>query len=171
MATLSDVADPILVPLADNPAGGRKPLDWSLALWGDNNPWFTAEQWHTFYMDAAQADYRTWDPVGQDQELIYLAQVEGEVVGAIALVDFDDVEEFREFKPWVAAFIVDPERRGEGIGSAMLASVENKAREFGIAQLYLWTEDQKDFYLKRGYSLVTHRDYPEKSIDVLTKKI
>mgnify|MGYP003351832127 FL=1 len=115
--------------------------------------------------------YCTWDPAGQDQELIYLAQVEGEVVGAIALVDFDDVEEFREFKPWVAAFIVDPERRGEGIGSEMLASIEDKAREFGIRQLYLWTEDQKNFYIKRGYSLVTHRDYPAKSIDVLRKKI
>ena len=122
-------------------------------------------------MDAGAANYHAWDPAGQDQELIYVAQVAGEVVGAIALVDFDDIEEFREFKPWVAAFIVDPERRGEGIGSAMLASVENKAREFGIAQLYLWTEDQKDFYIKRGYSLVTHRDYPTKSIDVLTKKI
>ena len=162
---------PILVPLADNPALGAQPLQWSLELWGATNPWFSADDWRTFYIQGATADFSRWDPEGIDQELIYIATLNGEVVGAIALVDFDDVAELRHLKPWVAAFIVDPQRRGTGIGSQMLELLEERARHFGIATLHLWTEDQKDFYLKRGYELLESRNYPEISIDVMRKTL
>ena len=164
----------ILVPLTDNPAAGAQPLEWSLALWGEANPWFSAEDWHTFYRKAADAtttSYIQWTLDGVDQEQIYIAYRAGEVVGAIALVDFDDLEEFRKLKPWVAAFVVDPERRRSGIGSAMLAALEERARAFSIPTLYLWTEDKRDFYIKRGYQLVAHREYPEISIDVMSKEL
>lgn len=165
--------DLILVPLADKPALAAAPLRWSLELWGDSSPWFSAADWHTFYMRGAKADFSAWALDGVDQEQIYLASVAGEVVGAIALVDFDDLEEFAHLKPWVAAFVVDPKRRGTGIGSQMLAAIEAKAREFAIPRLHLWTTDQRDFYLKRGYEMLRHRDYselnPPMSIDVLQK--
>lgn len=172
--TLCDVSELILVPLTDNPAAGAQPLEWSLALWGEANPWFSAEDWHTFYRKAADAtttSYIQWTLDGVDQEQIYIAYRAGEVVGAIALVDFDDLEEFRKLKPWVAAFVVDPERRRSGIGSAMLAALEERARAFSIPTLYLWTEDKRDFYIKRGYQLVAHREYPEISIDVMSKEL
>lgn len=169
VATLDDVAELILVPLADNPALGREPLAWSLELWGNANPWFSADDWLTFYINGATASYQEWNPEGVDQEHIYIAVSEGVVVGAISLVDFDDIDEFRHLKPWVAAFVVDPDLRGAGIGSLMLSELEKRAKELGIPELYLWTEDRKDFYLKRGYSLLTHRVYPELSIDVLNK--
>ena len=165
------MADLILVPLADNPTGGAHPLKWSLELWGAGNPWFAAEEWPSFYDRAAQANYLAWNHEGSDQELIYLALIDSEVVGAIALVDFDDVEEFRTLKPWVAAFVVNPALRGRGIGSQMLAAIEKQAKAFGIRELYLWTEDKKDFYSKRGYQELHHRDYPEISIDVLRKSL
>ena len=164
----------ILVPLTDNPAAGAQPLAWSLALWGEANPWCSAEDWYTFYTKAADvssSSYDQWMLDGVDQEQIYIAYRAGEVVGAIALVDFDDLEDFRHLKPWVAAFIVDPARRGSGVGSAMLEALEARARAFAIPTLYLWTEDKKDFYLKRGYHLVAHRKYPEISIDVMSKAL
>ena len=161
----------ILVPLADNPAAGSKPLSWSLALWGETNPWFSPSDWQTFYAKAATAAYDQWNPDGVDQEQIYIAQLAGEVVGAIALVDFDDVAEFRHLKPWVAAFIVGPDFRGRGVGSAMLEALEERARNFSIPKLYLWTEDQQDFYAKRGYQLIEHRQYPEIAIDVMGKDL
>ena len=168
-ATLIAVSEVILQPLADNPALGSKPLQWSIELWGQENPWFSAEDWPSFYQRATRSDYQRWDLEGVDQEQIYIAISSGEVVGAIALVDFDDIEEFRHLKPWLAAFIVDPQRRAIGLGSAMLAALEAKARDFGITELHLWTADQKDFYLKRGYTAVVHRDYSTISIDVLHK--
>ena len=160
-----------LIPLADNPTLGAQPLQWSLDLWGSGNPWFSPQDWVNFYEKAASTEYEKWDLEGRDQEQIYLAIQKGEVVGVISLVDFDDLEDYRHFKPWVAAFIVDPQRRGSGLGSAMLAALEEKARNFGIERLYLWTEDKGDFYTKRGYELLEHRAYPELSIDILSKPL
>lgn len=163
-----------LLPLPQDPALGIQPLQWSVELWETGNPWFSADDWQRFYTRAASkgvTDYFSWDPAGREQEQIYIAVIEGEVVGAIALVDFDDVEEFRALKPWVAAFVVDPVRRKTGVGSLMLTALEAKARDFGIPELYLWTEDKKDFYAKRGYQLFAHRDYAEISIDVMHKKL
>lgn len=171
LTTLCDVSELILVPLADNPTAGAEPLAWSLALWGETNPWFSPSDWHAFYGKAATAAYDRWNLDGVDQEQIYIAISAGEIVGAIALVDFDDLEEFRDLKPWVAAFIVDPNRRGSGIGSEMLAALEERARAFLIPTLYLWTEDQRDFYRNRGYQLVTQKTYPEISVDVMRKDL
>ena len=171
LTTLCDVSELILVPLADNPTAGAEPLAWSLALWGESNPWFSPSDWHAFYGKAATAPYDQWNLDGVDQEQIYIAQSAGEVVGAIALVDFDDVEEFRHLKPWVAAFIVGPDFRGRGIGSAMLEALEERARNFSIPKLYLWTEDQREFYAKRGYQLIEHRQYSEIAIDVMGKDL
>lgn len=169
--TLSDVSDPILVPLGDNPSLGERPLAWSLELWGEGSPWFSSEEWLTFYARASRANFEQWDLNGVDQEQIYIALLNGEVVGAIALVDFDDVEDLRPLKPWVAAFVVNPARRGQGLGSSILTLLEERARAFKIPELFLWTEDRKDFYLKRGYSLIEHREYPQIAIDVLKKKL
>jgi GNAT superfamily N-acetyltransferase len=165
------VSELILVPLADNPAAGAEPLAWSLDLWGESNPWFSPGDWQTFYAKAAKTSYGQWNLDGVDQEQIYIAKLAGEIVGAIALVDFDDVEEFRHLKPWVAAFIVGPDFRGRGIGSEMLATLEERARNFSIRNLYLWTEDQRDYYLKRGYQLIEHRQYSEIAIDVMGKDL
>lgn len=165
------MSDLFLVPLSENPNLGSRPLEWSLELWGQGNPWFSADDWRAFYQRGAVTENKHWNLSGTEQEYIFIALAKGEVVGAIALVDFDDVEEFRAKKPWVAAFVVDPARRGEGIGSLILAALEEKAREFAIAELYLWTEDKHDFYAKRGYQLFAHRDYPEISIDVMHKKL
>ena len=165
------MSEPILVPLADNPSLGEQPLAWSLELWGEGSPWFLAEEWPTFYAHGAAARYDQWDLDGVDQEQIYIALLNKVVVGAIALVDFDDVEELRHLKPWVAAFVVDPARRGQGLGSAILNLLEERTRAFKIPELFLWTEDRKEFYLKRGYSLIEHREYPKIAIDVLSKKL
>ena len=160
-----------LTPLADAPELGDKPLGWSLELWGETNPWFSAEDWQAFYERGAQAEFSRWDLAGRDQELIYLAMDGAQVVGAIALVDFDDLADFRHLKPWVAAFVVDPTKRGSGIGSQMLAALEKQARVFGIRELHLWTEDQRNFYRNRGYELLEHRDYPQIAIDVMRKSL
>ncbi|MCO6412562.1 MAG: GNAT family N-acetyltransferase [Thiogranum sp.] len=160
-----------LLPISDLPQRASAPLSWSLELWGDHIPGFSSSDWIAFYEKARRADYSHWDPAGTDQELIYLAVSDDDVVGAIALVDFDDLEEFRHLKPWVAAFIVKPELRGSGIGTQMLTLLEAKARMLGIRKLYLWTEDQAAFYIRRGYQLETKSRLGPLGLEVLSKEL
>jgi len=160
-----------LIPISECPERAAGPLKWSIEFWDDKLPGFSGSDWVTFYKRATNADYLHWDPAGTDQELIYVAVKDQEVVGAIALVDFDDLEEFRYLKPWVAAFIVKPELRNSGIGTQVLLLLEEKAKTLGINKLYLWTEDQKEFYEKRDYRFETCARLGSLTIQLLSKEL
>lgn len=158
-----------LVPASQSPSGTETALSWALELWGDHIPNYSRQDWVNFYRNAIDANYESW--IGEKQELVYIALHDHEIVGTISLVDFDELEEYRHLTPWIAAFIVDPERKGTGIGSKMLASIEEKAQLLGISSLHLWTEDQADFYRKRGYEFVTSGELGKLRFDIFKKDL
>ncbi|NDF03007.1 MAG: N-acetyltransferase [Actinobacteria bacterium] len=129
-------------------------------MWGEGKAEFSADDWRNFYRKASQGNYNFWDPEGSDQDLIFLAIREDQVVGVIALCDFDDFEELRHLKPWIAAFIVDPKLRGKGVGSEILNLMEEKVVSFGIESIYLWSENQDSFYANRGYKSIDRLEKP-----------
>lgn len=158
-----------LIPLSESPSDGDLPLQWSLELWGDHIPGYSRQDWVDFYENGKKANFNKWD--GEGQELIFIGKRDKEVVGAISLVDFDGLEEFRHLTPWVAAFIVNPHLRGEGIGGKMLATLEGKAKTLGVKVLHLWTEDRSTFYLKRGYGLMTEGTLEHLTFKILKKEL
>lgn len=159
-----------LVPLRDTPESASLVLPWSLKLWRSNGiPGFSEEDWTNFYERAKTADFQVWH--GDGQELIYIAKLGEQVVGTIALTDFDDLEEFRHLTPWVAAFVVNPDLRGLGYGTKILELLERQAVALGIERVHLWTEDQMNFYLKRGYEFVSSGKWSRLTFDVLHKSL
>ena len=162
-----------LQPVSEAPHLASGPLEWSLKLWGRGKEEFSAQDWKDFYNKTLTSNYDKWDLNGFDQELLFLAIVSNygidEVVASIAICDFDDFEELRKYKPWIAAFVVREDLRGTGVGTLVLELVEQKARSYGIDQIYLWTEEEKPFYQKRGYKEVEQLIKPGRVIDVLTK--
>jgi N-acetylglutamate synthase-like GNAT family acetyltransferase len=94
-----------------------------------------------------------------------------EVVASIAICDFDDFEEFRKYKPWIAAFIVREDLRGSGVGSQVLKLAEERAIEYGITKIYLWTEGEREFYGKRGYQFLDQLSKPGRRIDLMYKDL
>jgi GNAT superfamily N-acetyltransferase len=161
-----------LVPAPSVPQKLSEPLEWSLKLWGENKPEFSADDWHEFYRNVQLSNYDFWDLTIENKELLYLAINDAdEVIAAIGLCDFDDLEEFRHLKPWVCAFVVREDLRGSGIGSNVLAELEEKVLHFGIQEFYLWTEDQKDFYIKRGYEEIDQLLKPGRTLHIMKKTI
>lgn len=159
-----------LLPLRDTPESAECALQWSLKLWRSNSiPGFSEADWSNFYERAKSADYTAWH--GNGEELIYIAKDGEQLLGTIALVDFDDLEEFRVLTPWVAAFIVNPELRGQGYGTKILNAFEEKVRALGIETLYLWTEDQMSFYSKRGYEHISSGTWSRLTFDVMKKEL
>ncbi len=156
------------MPLSQSPDEASRVLKWALDLWGDHIPNYSQQNWIDFYSNSTKSNYESWN--GQGQELVYLARRGEEVVGSIALVDFDELEEFRHLKPWIAAFIVNPQMRGAGIGTQILTLLEDEAKSLGIEVLHLWTEDQSAFYLKRGYQIVARTKLGALNISVMEKK-
>ena len=162
-----------LKPVSEVPHLASAPLEWSLQLWGQGKEEFSAQDWKDFYDKTLTSNYDKWDVNGFDQELLFLAIISNhgvdEVVASIAICDFDDFEELRKYKPWVAAFVVREDLRRTGVGTVVLELVEQKAKSYGINQIYLWTEGEKPFYLKRGYKEVEQLIKLGRVIDVLTK--
>lgn len=158
-----------LAPANQNPDEANFALQWTLDLWEDHLLHISREDWTNFYKRGKTANYDQW--VGNGQELVFIGMRGDEVVGAISLVDFDDLEEFRHLTPWIAAFVVNPQLRGAGIGSKMLKLLEEKAKKLGIKVLHLWTEDQSEFYIKRGYEIVAASTFEHLTFDILRKEL
>ena len=156
-----------LTPLNESPGDAEVVLEWTLDLWGDHIPGYSRQDWIDFYQNGKFANYQSWS--GNGQELIFIGKQGDEIVGAVSLVDFDDLDEFRHLTPWIAAFIVNPRLRNAGIGSQMLGLLEEEAAKYGISVLHLWTEDKSEFYQKRGYSLIAQGTLENLRFDVLKK--
>lgn len=141
-----------------------------MKLWGVNKPEFSADDWHEFYRNVQLSNYEYWDHTIENKELLYLAITgEGEVIAAIGVCDFDDLEEFRHLKPWICAFVVREDLRGLGIGTKVLEEMEKKIYHFEITEFYLWTEDKKDFYIKRGYREIDQLLKPGRTLHIMKK--
>jgi N-acetylglutamate synthase-like GNAT family acetyltransferase len=164
-----------LLPIPQALDFANQPLSWSIKLWGEGKSEFSAQDWDDFYERSESANYECWDHNGTDQELLFMAirEIDGksEVVASIALCDFDDLEEFRKFKPWVAAFIVREDLRGQGVGEKVLKLIEAKAIAFGIKLVYLWTEGEREFYAKRGYEYLESLNKENRRIDLMQKRL
>ena len=60
----------------------------------------------------------------------------------------------------VRSMAVDGDLHGTGVGSRILAWVEEHARELGLQRLYLFTLDKAPFYERFGYELVEYDAFP-----------
>ncbi len=85
---------------------------------------------------------------------LWIAEIDGRIVGSIAMVDADDnAGQLR----W---FLLVPEARGSGLGRRLLEEALAYARQRGYAHLYLWSfadlADALRLYERAGFK-VTER--------------
>ncbi len=96
---------------------------------------------------------------------IWLATIDGEIVGCIGLHRLPNLENGAEIK----RLYVRPDRRGQGIAEALLGALEAYAIEHGYESLYL--DSKSDlmvairFYQRHGYSpCERYNDNPQATI-------
>lgn len=81
--------------------------------------------------------------------LASLVALEGDMLlGCVHLIDNDDAT-LPELHPWLAALVVVPGRRGQGIGSALASALMDAARAMGFERLWFGT-DGPGFYERLG---------------------
>lgn len=142
---------PHLRPLPERSAELEQNLAWSLEVWGERIPGYDHAGWRAFYQRALKASYDRYQP---GAELVWVIEMEGRCVGSIALVGEDDLEDFTECTPWMAAFIIDPALRHQGLGRKVVAIFEEKVKALGVGHLYLWTDTYADWYSTQGYRTI-----------------
>lgn len=74
-----------------------------------------------------------------------------EVVAAAAIERYGDAWLLR-------SVVVEPGRRGIGLGQDIVAAAEQLARDDGITELYLLTENAIDWFPRLGYDVIARAD-------------
>jgi predicted N-acetyltransferase YhbS len=77
-----------------------------------------------------------------------VAYAEGQPVGSVSLVRYATDP---DAKLWLTNLYVQPSWRYQGIGSALLTHGEAVARELEEQDLWLYSHDAADYYLKSGW--------------------
>lgn len=97
----------------------------------------------------------------------------GEAVGGVTLAPSDLTEEQRRGRtPWIAGMIVRADRRGQGIGSALMAHLEEWARNADIPQAWVVTSGRAvDFYRNCGWAEAETVIIGDGEATVLTKTL
>jgi predicted N-acetyltransferase YhbS len=151
-----------IVPLAGYPALTEIVAAWGFSEWGHLNPSETL------------AEREAWmrrETLNTDRApLTFVALDDGDrAVGTAALL-FDDLEGDPR-NPWLASVYVPPERRGQGIASALVHTVEDAARRFGYRQLYLYTSTAPRLYAGLGWRALETTRYRGDEIQIMDRAL
>lgn len=139
----------------------EKIIEWQVDHYRDAFPSFDHDDWIDFYGPHMR---------GQDGPLpvVLGAFDSGECVGTVSVVERDDLDDVDHYTPWIAAMIVDPLRRGEGIGTALLAAAIGRCRDLYFPRIHLWTHDKQDWYRRLGWTDVESRVFRGVPINIFS---
>jgi GNAT superfamily N-acetyltransferase len=115
--------------------------------------WFEAE-WAPWYGPGGDGDAR--------HDLDSAARHSGMPFAVIALDDSgkplgtaslraDSVGADQAPGPWLAAILVDPAHRGQGVGTALVAAIEDATARFGYPEIYTSTDTAAGIMARRGW--------------------
>jgi len=118
--------------------------------------WFVAE-WEPYYGtdgpgDAAADIADSMRTDGLPLALIALDDA-GRPLGTAALKTDSPGSELG-LGPWLAAVVIAPEHRGQGVGSALIAAIEDETRRQGHASLYTSTDTLTGLLERRGWRAI-----------------
>lgn len=75
-----------------------------------------------------------------------------------------------DLSPWIGGLYVLENYRGAGVGGQLLMALEQRARDLGIAQLYLSADTAVSFYLRHGWQeLARVNSYGARDVALMTK--
>ncbi|MDX8342290.1 GNAT family N-acetyltransferase [Rossellomorea sp. YZS02] len=109
------------------------------------------EQWGSednfrFYEDCMYHSCRT----EEDLPRFYTALQRDKIIGTYALLR-NDLNSRQDLYPWLACLYVDPDHRGDGLGSELLDHALKEVGKKGYDRLYL-TTDLEGYYEKYGWT-------------------
>jgi GNAT superfamily N-acetyltransferase len=150
--------------LADRPELASKWAELHWREWGDE----PGREQLSWWVDVdSQAVQRTRAPLA-----VIAVGPDDEVLGGVGLAEFD-LEARQDRSPWVVGTIVRPHRRNQGIGHALMASLEAWAASIGIDHAWVATGDPAvAFYQQCGWEPVEQLMTPWGELStILTKHL
>jgi len=106
-----------------------------------------------------------------DKIPLTLVACEGQELIGTACLTIHDMETRKELTPWLAGLFVAESWRNQGVGKRLIGAIETSAVELGVEQLYLYTPDAEDFYLKLGWKVMERTVYQGHPVVIMTKTL
>ncbi|MEJ2442120.1 MAG: GNAT family N-acetyltransferase [Exilibacterium sp.] len=98
----------------------------------------------------------------------FIALERGKLVGAASLISHTQRLDPADPLYWLANVYVGEAFRRRGIATQLIQRVQDYARDLGLAELYLFTTDQREFYLRRHWRWLRSGRMRGRVIDILT---
>jgi len=98
---------------------------------------------------------RSRERLEQEVEQFFVADLDGRIVGCVALYPFPETGAGE-----MACLAVAREFQGGGRGDALLAAVEEAALELGLTKLFVLTTRTAHWFIERGFTLGVPEDLP-----------
>ena len=88
---------------------------------------------------------------GRFVETYVAISAQDELIGMATLVDDDELPNAPEPGPWLAAVLTVPNNRAQGVASAVVQRIVQRAHELRLPAIYLYTSDQQQWYANKGW--------------------
>jgi uncharacterized protein (DUF952 family)/N-acetylglutamate synthase-like GNAT family acetyltransferase len=88
---------------------------------------------------------------GRFVETYVAISTDDELIGMATLVDDDELPNAPEPGPWLAAVLTVPTSRAQGVASAVVQTILQRAHELKLPAIYLYTSDQQQWYANKGW--------------------
>lgn len=137
-------------------------------------------RWHA---DEWRHLYRGWDVEAAEAELVAMdrpgripttwvafdgaGRTAQDVLGSVSVIDDDELDGFRDVRPWLASLYVVPSARGRGVGTALVALAVEGARALGVERLHLFTSGQEGLYAELGWHVVARTKAADEQATVM----
>ena len=88
---------------------------------------------------------------GRFVETYVVISADDELIGMATLVDDDELPNAPEPGPWLAAVLTVPTSRAQGVASAVVQRIVQRAHQLGLPAIFLYTSDQQQWYANKGW--------------------
>jgi GNAT superfamily N-acetyltransferase len=103
--------------------------------------------------------------------LTTLVAFEGEILLGTVSLKIHDMNIRLDLTPWLAGLYVEEHWRRQGIGTALVNAIEQKAKAISIRRLYLYTLKSEGFYIRLGWRVKERTEYHGFQVPIMEKEI
>ena len=95
---------------------------------------------------------------------------QSELLGSASIVEFS-MPDRKDLSPWLASVYTFPAYRGRGVATSLTKHVIEYMRQLGYRTLYLFTDDQREFYSKLGWVDIEKAQIADIPVTIMAKNL
>jgi GNAT superfamily N-acetyltransferase len=134
--------------------------------------WFETE-WAAYYGGNGRGDAQTDLSAFANRASLPVGLVAffGNELCGITVLKADSITSHKHLCPWATAALVIPNHRRKGVGTQLLAAVEELAKHLGYARIYCGTNAAMRLLERRGWRFMEHGEANGENVSVYEKAL